>query len=63
MTHFKLKRGFDVVTGILRSQHRNKLSIDKEGHDRIFYIATKIPTQGRKVSSRHNKLGRDRKMS
>ena len=63
MTYFKLKRGFDVATGILRSQHRNKLNTDKQGHDILIYVMTKIPTQGREVLSLHNKLGRDTKMS
>ena len=61
-TYFKLKRGFDVAIGILRSQHKNKLNTDKQGHDRLFYVTTKIPTKGREVLSRHNKLGRDTKM-
>ena len=57
MTYFKLKRSFDVAMGVLRSRHRNKLNIDKQGHDRIFHLATKIPTQGREVLSRHNRTG------
>ena len=51
------------MTGILRSRHRNKLNIDKQGHDELFYFATKIPTQGREALSRHNKMGRNIKMS
>ena len=49
------------MKGILRSRHRNKLNTDKQGYDRIFYVVTMIPTQGREVLSRHDKLGRDRK--
>ena len=45
------------------SQHKDKLNIDKQGRDRLFYVATKIPTQGREVLSRHNKLSRNNKMS
>ena len=51
-TYFKLKRSFEVVTGILRSRHRNKLTTNEQGRDRLFHIATKIPTQGREVLSR-----------
>ena len=63
VTYFKMKRGFYVVTGNLRSRHKDKLNIDKQGRDRLFYVATKILTQGREVLSQHNKLGRDIKMS
>ena len=63
MTYFKLKRSFDVATGILRSRHRNKLNPDKQGRDKLFYVAIKIPTQGREALSRYNKQGRDIKMS
>ena len=52
-----LKSGFDVATGILRSQHRNKLNIDKQGRDRLFHVTIKIPTQGREVLSQHNRTG------
>ena len=52
-TYFKMKRCFYVAAGILWSQHRDKLNIDKQGHERIFYVVTKIPTQGREVLSRH----------
>ena len=57
VTYFKLKISFDVSTGILRSQHINKLNKDEQGRDRIFHIATKIPTQGREVLSLHNRTG------
>ena len=43
------------------SRHRDQLNTNKQGRNRIFYVATKIPTQGREVLSRHNKLGRDSK--
>ena len=55
MRYFKLKRSFDVAAGILKLQHRNKLNTDKQGRDRLFHVATKIPTQGREVLSRHNR--------
>ena len=42
------------------SQHKNKLNIQKRGHERLFYVATNISIQCKKVMSRHNKLGRDR---
>ena len=58
-----MKRCFYVATGILRSRYKDKLNIDKQGRDNIFYVVTKIPTQGREVLSRHKKLGRDTKMS
>ena len=57
MTYFKLKRGFDVTTGILRSRHRNKLNTYKQGRDRLFHVTMKIPTQGIEVLSRHNRTG------
>ena len=37
------------------SRHKNKLNTDKQGHDRLFHVATKIPTQGREVLVRHNR--------
>ena len=52
-----------MATGILRLRHKDKLNIDKQGCDRLFYVATKIPTQGGEVLLRHNKLGCDTKMS
>ena len=45
----KLKKGFNVATGILRSRHKNKLNTDKQGHDRLFHVTTKILTQGREI--------------
>ena len=39
------------------SQHRNEMN---SGHDRILYVATKVPTQCKEVLSRHNKLSRDK---
>ena len=61
----RLKRTFDGATGILRSQHKNKISTDKQIRDRLFHVVTKtkIQTQRRKVLSLHTKLGRDTKMS
>ena len=53
----KLKRGFVVTKGILRLLHRNKLNTNKQGRNRLFHVATKIPTQGREVLSRHNRSG------
>ena len=34
-TYFKMKRSFDVTIEILRSRHRNKLKIDKQGCNNI----------------------------
>ena len=34
MTYFKLKKCFDVMTEIFRSQHRNQLNIEKSCRDR-----------------------------
>ena len=51
-----------VATRKFKPRHRNKLNREKHGHDRLFYVAIKIPTRYRKVLSRHNKLGRDTEM-
>ena len=42
------------------SQHIDKLNREKQGRDRLFYVATKISTQCKEVLSRQNKLGHDR---
>ena len=42
------------------SQHINELNRDKQGHDRLLYVAIKVSTQCKEVLSRHKKLGCDR---
>ena len=51
-----MKREFDVAIGILTSRHRNKVNTEKQGRDKLFYVGTKISTQGREVLSRHKNL-------
>ena len=43
------------MIGILKSLHRNKLNTNKQGRKKLFYVVTKIPTQGRQVLSRQNR--------
>ena len=45
VTYFKLKRSFDIATGILRSRHKNKLNTDKQGRDRIKMLKKQILRQ------------------
>ena len=45
------------MTGILRLRHRNKLNTYKQGRDRLFHVATNIPTQGREALLQHNRTG------
>ena len=42
------------------SQHKNKLNREKQARVRLFYVATKVPTQCKEVLSRQNKPSCDR---
>ena len=42
------------------SQHGNELNREKQGRNRLLYVATKVSTQRKEVLSGHNKLSHDR---